>query len=211
MLELYDYFRSSAAFRVRIALNYKQLDYQKIAVNLRTGEQCDTNYHIINPTELVPSLKDNGSIIHQSLAILEYLEEIYPTPALLPKDSFARAYVREIALNICCEIHPLNNLRVRNYVAQQLQQPTPAQDEWYQHWLQVGFKGLEDLISNSRFYQNEYCFSNQFTLADICLIPQLFNARLAKCDLTAYPTLVAIEHKCLTMDAIKAAWPQENT
>lgn len=220
MFILYDYFRSSAAFRVRLALNYKALTYEKIKIDLSLGAQVAPEYTQLNPSGLVPSLlTPEKQLLHQSLAILEYVEEIYPQPALLPNvasqagpDKFvARAYVRSLALDIACDIHPLNNLRVLNYLKGPLQHNQAEVDIWYQHWIQHGLTALEQTIQNNPFYQGKYCYQEQFTWADICLLPQLFNARRFKCELNNYPLLLAIEAQCLKHKFVLDAYPDETT
>jgi maleylacetoacetate isomerase len=231
MLILYDYFRSSAAFRTRIALNYKGLEYSKHDIDLRYNSQNSELYLKINPAGLVPTLINSintpvdaseydsmdddtqspahQSPIHQSIAIIEYLEEEYPDlPKLLPENPKARAYVREIALTIACDIHPLNNLRVLNYLTQTLKHNEIDKNLWYQHWILQGLNSLEQIIQNSIYYNGTFCYYDQFTIADVCLIPQLFNAKRFNCDLSKYPILCAIEEKCLSLDAVKRALPQ---
>ena len=221
MLKLYDYFRSSAAFRVRIALNYKGLPFGKIPIDLRTNAQGEEYYKNLNPEGLIPSLDDNGDTIAQSLAIIEYLDEKYHTMPLLPKDTLSRAYVRSIALNICCDIHPLNNLRVRKYLTNDLKCTTEEGNNWYNHWISIGLTGLEKQINSSNYYTGKLCYKNEFSIADICLIPQLFNLRRFMADLgiadesieleinTKYPTLSLIEENCKKLDAVQLAWPKE--
>lgn len=209
MLTLYDYFRSSAAFRVRIALNYKGFAYQKHIINLAAGDQRQSQYQQLNPSGLIPCLiNEDEQAINQSLAIIEYLEEQYPaTPHLLPEDKLARSYVRSIALDIACDIHPLNNLRVLNYLRVELQQSEESVNHWYKHWISLGLASLEQKISASKFYTGKFCYGEQFTLADLCLIPQLYNARRFNCDLTALPTLLTIEQQCLACDWVIKALP----
>lgn len=209
MLKLYDYFRSSAAFRVRLALNYKQLSYEKVAVSLLEGKQRSPEYLQINPVGLVPSLVDEaGDILNQSLAIIEYLDETYPEYPLLPQDALARAYVRGIALYIAADIHPLNNLRVLNYLKNELGHTQDEVDTWYRHWVELGLSSLAVLIENSGFYTGKYCLGDKFTLADVCLIPQLYNARRFNCDHSKYPLLLDIEKLCREHDYVNLAYPQ---
>ena len=209
MLQLYDYFRSSAAFRVRLALNYKQLDYQKIKINLLTCEQSGSEYAKRNPAQLVPLLStaDDDSI-HQSLAIIEYLEECYPLPALLPSEPVARAHVRALALDVACDIHPLNNLRVLKYLKNELGHDETTVNQWYQHWIHQGLASIENWLKTSAFYTGAYCYRDQFTLADACLLPQLVNARRYEGDVSAYPILLAIEQRCKQHDWVNEAYPE---
>ena len=221
MLTLYDYFRSSASFRVRIALSYKELPYGKIPIDLRIGAQTNPQYTELNPEGLVPLLDDDGQLITQSIAIIEYLDERHNALPLLPKDILGSSYVRSIAFNICCDIHPLNNLRVRNYLTNTLQCTKEQSNEWCQHWMNIGLDSLEKQISQSKFYTGKYCYLDQFTMADICLIPQLFNLRRFMSDLGMphdkinqqinehYPTLAKIEENCQQLEAVKLAWPKE--
>lgn len=208
-MQLYNYFRSSAAFRVRIALNYKSLAYSTIDIDLRNNEQRNSKYLSLNTSGLVPTLKDNNKSFTQSLAIMEYLEEQYPAPHLLPDEISARAYVRQIALTIACDIHPLNNLRVLNYITKKLNQEQEEKLEWYRHWVDIGLSTLEDMINQQQYYTGSYCYKDMFSMADMCLVPQLYNAKRFNCSLNNYPTLMAIEEKCLKLDAVRLAYPNE--
>lgn len=210
MLKLYDYFRSSACYRVRIALNIKGLDHELIPVHLvnQSGEQFSENYQRINPQSLVPSLQENGEIITQSLAIIEYLNETHPTPPLLPKHPYERALVRSFALAIAADIHPLNNLRVLKYLTGELHLSEEKKLTWYHHWLSKGLQALEKKIISHNL-SGHYCFGDIPTLADICLIPQMYNARRFECDLTPYPTLVKIDEYCRKQPAFIKAQPLE--
>ena len=210
MLQLYDYSRSSASFRVRLTLNYKKLDYKKIPINLLDNVQKSTEYLTINPTGLVPTLVDeNGNLIWQSLAIIEYLDEIYPLNPVLPVNSLDLAYVRGLSLAIAADIHPLNNLRIKNFLKNQLGHNQDEIDLWYKHWIETGLSSLEQIITASKFYENCFCYKNMFTMADICLLPQLFNARRFNCDVSNYPTLLAIEANCKKYDYISSAYPDQ--
>lgn len=203
---LYDYFRSTAAYRVRITLNLKGLDYQSQPVNLLQGEESGADYLQHNPQGLVPSLQlEDGRILHQSLAICEYLDETYPEPALLPADPAARAQVRAFAQVIACDIHPLNNLRVLKYLVGELEVAEEAKLIWYHHWVQEGFSALEALMQ--RQADSTYCFGESPTLADICLVAQMFNARRFECDVSPYPRLVAITERCEQLEAFSRAHP----
>ncbi len=204
---LYDYLRSSAATRVRIGLNYKELDYTKTDINLLNNVQQSDDYLSVSHSGLIPTLDDNGNLIHQSLAILEYLDEQYKSKPILPTDNIARAYVRGLALSVACDIHPLNNLRVLNYLTKNLQQSDEEKNKWYQHWIELGLTGLEKTISNSKNYTGTYCYKDMFSLADICLIPQLINARRFNCNLENYPTLIAIDKECMKLETVLKALP----
>lgn len=212
MLTLYNYFRSSASFRVRIALNLKGLDYNEAPVHLvkNGGEQHSADYQKINPQSLVPALADGNNIITQSYAIIEYLEDTHPTPALLPKDAYLKALVRSFSLAIAADIHPLNNLRVLKYLTQDLNLTEHKKNEWYQHWIAKGLMPLEKIVHTST-HTGEFCFGNSPTMADVFLIPQLYNARRFECDISAYPTLTRIDAHCQTLSAFVNAWPQEET
>jgi maleylacetoacetate isomerase len=207
-MKLYDYFRSSAAYRVRIALNFKGLTPDDRAfVHLRMGNQRAQDYLTLNPQGLVPALEvDDERVLTQSLAIIEYLNEIQPEPALLPETTEARARVRAIALSIACEIHPLNNLRVLNYLTGTLGVTDEQKNGWYRYWIDVGFEALESQLARDR-ETGTYCHGDTPTIADICLVPQLANARRFKIDLTPYPTLVRIEGACNKLPAFALAAP----
>lgn len=210
MLTLYDYFRSSACFRVRIALNLKNLNHETVSINLinNGGEQFSDFYQKINPQHLVPSLKNDNHIITQSLAIIEYLDEIHPYPALLPNEAYEKALVRSLALSITADIHPLNNLRVLKYLTNELKISEEQKNNWYQHWIKKGLSALEERL----LYLNcsrQFCFGDKPTLADICLVPQMYNARRFSCDLTSYPTLVRIDANCRQQESFIKSWPEE--
>ena len=204
-MKLYDYFRSSAAYRVRIALNLKGLSAERAFVHLvrNGGEHLKSGYLERNPQGLLPALElDDGSVVTQSLAILEYLEEVYPEPPLLPADPLMRARVRAIALAVACDIHPLNNLRVLNYLKGPFGQDQATVDTWYRHWISAGFAAIERMVGQER-----YCLGDTPSLADVCLIPQLFNARRFNTDLSPYPRILAIEANCVRLEAFAAAYP----
>jgi maleylpyruvate isomerase len=205
-IKLYNYFRSSAAYRVRIALNLKKLPFEYLPVHLVKGEQRDQRYREINPQALVPTMFDGAEKITQSMAIIEYLDESVPEPPLLPATPAARARVRSIAQAIACDIHPIDNLRVLRYLTGTLGLGDEVKDAWYRHWIEVGFTALEkELAADSR--TGEFCHGETPTLADICLVPQLANARRSSLSLDAYPTLTRIESNCLALDAFKDAAP----
>jgi maleylpyruvate isomerase len=208
-MKLYTFFRSSASYRVRIALNLKGLDCEQVPIHLRRGggEQFSPGYKEKNPQALVPTLEDGGRPLTQSLAIIEYLEERYPEPPLLPKDPADRALVRAMALAIACEVHPLQNLKVLNYVKGELKQDEAAANRWAQHWIALGFSALEQMVRAAP-KRGKFCFGDAPTLADLCLVPQLSNARRFGCDLSAYPTLVQIDAHCGTLPAFVKAAPE---
>jgi maleylacetoacetate isomerase len=206
MIKLYSYFRSSAAYRVRIALNLKSLPYEYLPVHLVKGEQRDEPYRALNPQALVPLLVDDGESITQSMAIIEYLDEKFPDPPLLPPTPEARARVRAIAQAIACDIHPLNNLRVLKYLTGTLSVSEDAKNAWYRHWIELGLAAIEArLAADSR--TGAFCHGATPTLADICLVPQLANARRYDFSIEAYPTLGRIESHCLALDAFARAAP----
>jgi len=207
-MKLHSFFRSSAAYRVRIALAVKGLAYETVAHHLRKGEQREAEYRALHPQALVPTLEDSGHVILQSLAIIEYLDEAYPqTLRLLPQDPVERAAVRAMSLAIACDIHPLNNLRVLEYLKSQMRQSQEATDVWYRHWIAEGLAALETLARrHSR--GGRHCFGDAVTMADACLVPQLYNARRFQADLAPYPTLVAIGDSLERLPAFAAARPE---
>jgi maleylpyruvate isomerase len=209
-LTLYTYFRSSAAYRVRIALNLKGLkpNYRFIHLLKDGGQQRSDAYTAVNPQNLVPTLIDNGHAISQSLAIIEYLEETHPEPPLLPKDAFGRARVRQIAYAVACDIHPVNNLRVLQHLKRDFGATDDQRTNWQKHWIALGFEAIETLLVQSP-ETGAYCHGNAPTLADICLIPQMANARRVNLDLVPYPTLLRIEQAALAHPAFAAAQPME--
>ena len=209
-MKLYTFFRSSASFRVRIALNLKNLSYDQIPIHLRRGggEQFRANYQNINAQALVPTLEDDGRYLIQSLAIVEYLEEKYPSPPLLPKAAADRAVVRSMALVIACEVHPIQNLRVLNYIKNEYQQNDEQVNRWAQHWIDLGLAALEQMI-NAQTARGKFCFGDSPTLADVCLVPQLGNARRFGCDLSRYPSILSIENACLAIPAFADAAPDK--
>lgn len=202
---LYDYWRSSAAYRVRIALNLKGLPYASLPVNLLKGEQHAPAYRALNPQGAVPMLVDGGERITQSLAILEYLEEIYPTPSLLPRSAVERAHARAFAQVVVSDMHPLNNLRVLRYLEHTLHADEPARSAWMAEWLHAGLRTLEALARD--YGSGAYCIGDSATLADCCLIPQLYSARRYRLPLDAYPTLTAIDAHCTAQSAFAKAAP----
>ncbi len=208
---LYTYFRSTAAYRVRIALNLKQLAYTPRFIHLVKdgGEQHSENYRTINPQGLIPTLIDGDTTVTQSLAIIEYLEECNPAISLLPTSPASRAQARSFAQQICCDIHPLNNLRVLNYLRTEMKQDEQARHQWYQHWISAGLMTIEQQLTRMGEHQSRCCFDNTPTIADLCLIPQLYNARRFNCDIHHYPTLLKIEEYCLTLAAFQQASPEQ--
>ncbi|WP_355660534.1 maleylacetoacetate isomerase [Halomonas salifodinae] len=208
MTTLYGYFRSSAAYRVRIALNLKGLAHDQAPVNLVKGEQRGEEYLARNPQGLVPALvTDDGVRLTQSLAICEYLDERYPDPALLPADAAGRARVRALAQAVACEIHPLNNLRVLKYLAGELGLDEAAKMTWYRHWIAEGFAALETQLSREAG-SGDFCHGDTPGLADLCLVPQVFNAERFECDLAAYPRIRRIVANCRALDAFAQAAPE---
>jgi maleylacetoacetate isomerase/maleylpyruvate isomerase len=205
---LYTFFRSSAAYRVRIALNLKGLAYEALPVHLSRGggEQHAPAYRKLNPQSLVPVLQDGERALAQSLAIMEYLEEVYPLPPLLPENPAARARVRSLALAIACEIHPLNNTRVLSYLSGPMGLGDEAKRTWYHHWIALGLGALEARLAAER-ETGSFCHGDAPGLADCCLVPQLANARRFKCDVSPYPTLLRIEKNCQALDAFQRAAP----
>ncbi len=205
-LTLYGTAWSSAAFRVRIALNLKGLAHEHAFVDLDRGEQASAEYLAVNPQGLVPALVDGEVVLTQSMAILEYLEERWPQPPLLPATPAERARVRALGHAVACEIHPLNNLRVRRYLAHDLGHGKAAGLQWYQHWIATGLTALEALTSGHPATA-AFCHGAAPTLADVCLIPQIFNAKLYRCPLDTYPTLMAIFDNCMALPAFDQAQP----
>lgn len=207
-MRLYTYFRSSAAWRVRIALALKGIGWTPEFVHLLRdgGEQLRSEYRAKNPTALVPTLEtDDGALLIQSLAIIEWLEETYPTPPLLPAEPLARARVRGFALTIACEIHPLNNLRVLRYLKREMDQSDAARDRWYAHWIGEGLSALEAMLGGQR---GPFCFGDTPGLADICLVPQLANARRFNCPLEGYPMLLRAESAALARPEFRDTAPE---
>jgi maleylacetoacetate isomerase len=204
-VKLYTYFRSSAAYRARVALNLKQLDYERVPIHLTKdgGQHKSDAYRAINAQMRVPALAlDSDDILIQSLAIIEYLDETHPEPPLLPSDPLERAHVRAMAQVIACDIHPLNNLASLQYLRRQLKHEQPEIDAWYHHWIHAGFEALETMLR-----PGPYAFGARVTLADVCLVPQVFNARRLKVPLDKYPKIVAIDAECAKLGAFQRAHP----
>jgi maleylacetoacetate isomerase len=208
-LKLFGYWRSSAAYRVRIALNLKGLAYDTVPVNLIRdgGEQHAPEYAATNPQKLVPVLQHGGRAIRQSLAVIEYLDETWPSPPLLPATARARARARTLAQLIACDIHPLNNLRVLQYLEREWHAPLPERQEWMRHWIHEGFTALETLLADDPS-TGTFCEGDLPGIADCCLVPQVYNARRFNIDLGPFPTIVRIDAACLSLPAFDAARPE---
>lgn len=206
-MKLYSYFRSSASYRVRIALNLKDLPYDIIPIHLVKGEQKSDGYKDKNPSGLIPALElDDGTIITQSMAILDYLENEYPSVPLLPKDNANRAIVLSMCNIIACDTHPLNNLRVLQYLANDLKISDEQKQNWYAHWILVNFTALENLL---KIHGGKYCFGDELSLADACLIPQVYNAKRFKVDLAGFPNILKVVENCHQLDAFVKASPEK--
>lgn len=208
-LRLYSYWRSSAAYRVRIGLALKGLPYETVPVHLLRdgGEQHTAAFREANPQELVPVLQHGSRLYRQSLAILEYLDETWPDPPLLPASSRDRARARGLAQLVACDIHPLNNLRVLQYLEREWNAPQPERDEWVRHWIGLGFDALEASL-NDHPATGAFCEGDLPTIADCCLVPQAYNARRFGLDLGRWPTIARIEQACLALPAFDAARPE---
>ncbi|KGP62601.1 maleylacetoacetate isomerase [Legionella norrlandica] len=206
---LYDYYRSTACYRVRIALNLKKIAYEKTEVHLLNngGEQHSAKYHQINPQELVPSLDINGRILSQSLAILDYLEETYPEIPLLPNDPFIKATLKSLALMVACDMHPMNNLRVLTRLKEQFKASEDQVLDWYHHWLKAGFDAFEERLTLLE-REKPVCFGDEISLADVCLIPQVYNAKRFHFDMANYPIINKINEYCLAIPAFHNAAPE---
>ncbi len=205
-MKLYTYFRSSAAYRVRIALNLKDLPYEMVSIHLTKdgGQQNAPEFKAINPQRRVPALElSSGEVLTQSLAIIAYLDEVYPEPPLLPVDALERAKVRAVAQVVACDIHPLNNLIALQYLKRTLKHEQAEIDAWYHHWVIEGFNAIEAMIT-----PGPYACGSHVTLADVCLVPQVFNARRLKVPLDNFPKIVAVEAACLKLPAFDKARPE---
>jgi maleylacetoacetate isomerase len=208
-MEFYTYFRSSAAYRVRIALNLKglQADYRYVHLVKDGGQHHKPEYLKLNPQGLVPALVDDGQVLTQSLAIIEYLDETHPEPSLLPKDAAGRARVRALAQIVACEIHPVNNLRILKYLEKEFGVDENGRRKWYRHWVIEGFTALEKSLAANPS-TGRFCHGDQPTLADLCLVPQVFNARRFEVDMESFPTIKRIDDECLKLEAFSTAAPE---
>jgi maleylacetoacetate isomerase/maleylpyruvate isomerase len=204
-MKLYTYFRSSAAFRVRIALNLKGLAYDAAFVHLARGEHRKPEYTAVNAQALLPVLEDAGRRLTQSLAIIEFLDESRPIPPLLPKEAFARARVRALSLIVACEIHPLNNLRVLQHLKRALGQSEEQVNAWYRHWIADGLAKLEAALGDGG--TGRFSHGDTPGMADCCLVPQVFNAQRYQCDTTPYPTVMRVHEECMKLEAFQRAQP----
>lgn len=206
MIELYSFFNSSTSYRVRIALALKGIEYEYKGVNIRQGDEYQAQYAEINPSRGVPVLVDGDLTITQSLAIMQYLDERYPAPRLIPQDLEGRTRVLELCYGIACDMHPVNNLRILNYLTQQLKVSAEDKSQWYQHWIQQGFEAGETLLN--RFGYGDFCFGDAPGLADCCLVPQVANALRMNCEMTNFPRVMTIYNSCLQLPAFKKAAPE---
>ena len=208
MFKLYNAARSSASFRMRIALNVKGLPFEYVPIDLRKGGQATESYKKLNPQELVPLLDDGSAHLTQSLAAIEYLEEKYPQPPLLPHAPLDRAYVRTVALAVACEIHPLNNLRVLRYLVREMELSDEKKNTWYRHWVEQGLAQIEaGLVAGKR--TGRYTLGDQVTVADVCIVPQIFNAQRFNCSLDHVPTVMGIFEACMQLAAFENARPEK--
>jgi maleylacetoacetate isomerase len=204
-MKLYTFFRSSAAYRVRIALNIKGVDYETVALNLPRGDHLLPEFVATNPHRTIPVIDDDGVVLMQSLAIVEYLDSRYPTPRLIPAEPIERARVQAAAQVIACEIHPLNNLRVLKHLRAELGLDEERIKKWVQHWIEESFRSLEALLAESA---GRYCFGDELTIADVFLVPQIYNARRFECDLSSFPTLVRVADTLRALPAFARAAPE---
>ena len=207
MYTLYTYWRSSTAYRARIAMNLKRLDYVSEYISLPRREHRAADYLVVNPQGLVPALVDDRGLTVQSLAIIEYLEETHPLPPLLPAGAHARAYVRALSQIVGCEMHPLNNVRVLRYLQDELGLDEAARNRWYARWIAEGFAAFEAMLERFRMH-GQYCYGDTPTLADVCLVPQVYNARRFNCSVIDYPKLAAIAAACEALSEFHAARPE---
>ncbi|KZM44391.1 maleylacetoacetate isomerase [Marinomonas sp. SBI22] len=208
MLTLYGYWRSSAAYRVRIALNLKGLEYHSESVHLVKdgGQQHSESYQSLNPSELVPTLVDGEFVLNQSMAILQYLDDVYPQYSLLPEDKIQKAKILAFASDIACEMHPINNLRVLQHLKSSLGHTQEETENWYRHWLKIGFDTLETRLAS---HGGKYCFADQISMADLVLVPQVYNAIRYQLDMKAYPKILDVYENCLSLEAFFKAAPEQ--
>jgi len=207
-MELYNYFRSSASYRVRIALALKGLAYDYKAVHLNKNEQFNESYAAVSAARLVPLLKDGDAVLTQSLAIIEYLDETHPEPPLLPRDVLGRARVRALAYDVACEIHPLNNLRVLRYLVHDLKLSDEDKNRWYRHWVETGLEAVERQLAR-RPSSGRFCHGDAPTMADVTLVPQIFNAMRFECRLEHVPTVMRVFEACMQLDAFEQTRPEK--
>jgi len=204
-MQLYSYFRSSASFRVRIALRLKGLAYDYVPVQIAKGEQFQPAFDALAPAHLVPLLKDGDALLSQSLAIIEYLDETHPEPPLLPRDPLGRARVRALALDIACEIHPLDNLRVLRYLVKEMKVGEDDKNRWYRHWVETGLETVERQLAQPG--HGRFCFGDTPTLADCVLVPQIFNAQRMDCRTEHVPNVMRVFEACMQLEAFREAQP----
>lgn len=204
---LHGYYRSSASFRVRIALNLKGIAYESTAWHLRDGAHLAAAFGAINPHKLIPVLDDDGTLLTQSLAIIEYLDETHPEPAFLPNNAADRAYIRALAQSVACDVHPINNLRVLKYLRGTFAADEDAIGIWYNHWIATGFAGIEAMLATDK-RTGQFCFGDTPGLADILLVPQVVNAANYKLDMAPYPVISRIFDTCMALPAFANAHPR---
>lgn len=206
-MKLYNYFRSSASYRVRIVANLKGIDYEYVSIDLVRGESRGSSYEALNPQGRVPTLEENGKLIGQSLAICEYIEETHPNPPVLPRDPAGRARVRALALAVACEIHPIGGGRAQSHLAKEFNASEAQRAQWSRHWMAEGFREIESILTGSK-ETGRFCHGDSPTIADAFLVPQVYNARLAKVDMTAFPTIQRICAECDKVEAFERARPE---
>ncbi len=206
-MKLYNYYRSSASYRVRIVASVKGIDYEYVSINLARGESRAASFEALNPQGRVPTLEVDGKLIGQSLAICEYLEETHPNPPMLPRDPAGRARVRSLALAVACEIHPIGGGRAQSYLAKEFNASDAQRAEWSRHWMAEGFRSIESMLTGSK-ETGRFCHGDSPTIADAFLVPQVYNARLAKVDMTAFPTIQRICDECDKVEAFERARPE---
>jgi len=211
-MKLYTYFRSSAAYRVRIALSLKGIGYQSIPIHLvkNGGEQHSEAYKALNPAELVPAIEAEGEILRQSIAIIEYLDEVYPEPSLIPGSALERSRIRAFSQDIACDIHPLNNLRVLQYLERNLNCDAASKTAWYHHWLGMGFQALEKTLESSS-EGSGFCFGDTPTMADCCLVPQVYNALRFDFDVSGFRNIMRVYERCMEVEAFMNASPESQS